>query len=116
LTAVRNLVGTWFPVFGSIPAWTVHLLAITALARYSCNVPSTRWTFHVITALTLAMAVAATLLSARLVREGGDETSPEGPGRMAFLGRLGLLIGATDVLLIVLEEVYVLGLTGHSCG
>lgn len=116
MTAVRNLVSTWFPVFGSIPAWTVHLLAITALARYSCTVPSSRWAFHVITAVTLAVAVLATALCARLVGEGGDETSPEGPGRMAFLGRLGLLIGATDVLLILLEEIYVVGLAGHSCG
>ncbi|MDQ6782739.1 MAG: hypothetical protein M3063_04720 [Actinomycetota bacterium] len=116
MTAVRNLLFTWFPVFGSIPAWTVHLLAIAALTRYSCNVPSSRWTFHVITAVTLAMAAAATAMSARMVAAGGDEASPEGPGRLAFLGRLGLLIGATDVLLIVLEEVYVLGLTGHSCG
>jgi len=116
LTAVRNLVWTWFPVFGSIPAWAVHLLAITALARYSCNAPSSRWSLHLITAVTLAMAVASTAMAARMVGAGGDETSPEGPGRLAFLGRLGLILGATDVLLIVLEEVYVLGLTGHSCG
>jgi hypothetical protein len=115
VTAVRNLLGTWFPVFGSIPAWTVHVLAITALARYSCTVPSSRWAFHVITAVTLAVAVLATAMCARLVGDG-DETSPEEPGRMAFLGRLGLLIGATDILLIVLEEIYVVGLAGHSCG
>jgi len=116
LTAVRNLAWTWFPVFGSIPAWAVHLLALSALTRYSCNVPSTRWTLHAITAVTLLMAGAATAMAGRMVRAGGDETSPEGPGRLAFLGRLGLIIGATDVLLIVLEEVYVLGLAGRSCG
>lgn len=116
MTAVRNLVWTWFPVFGSIPAWALHLLALSALTRYSCNVPSSRWTLHAITAGTLAIAVLATLMSWRLVRGGAEETSPEEPGRMAFLGRLGLIIGATDVLLIVLEEVYVLGLAGHSCG
>jgi len=116
LTAVRNLVVTWFPVFGSIPAWAAHLLALAALTRYSCNVQSTRWTLHAITVVTLAMAGLATAMSARLVHAGGDEASPEGPGRLAFLGRLGLILGGTDVLLIVLEEIYVLGLTGHSCG
>ncbi len=116
MTSVRNLVVTWFPVFGSIPAWAFHLLALTALTRYSCNVTSTRWTLHAITAATLAMAALATAMSARMVHVGGDEASPEGPGRLAFLGRLGLILGATDVLLIVLEEIYVLGLAGHSCG
>jgi len=116
VTAVRNLVGTWFPVFGSIPAWAAHLVFLAALTRYSCSVPESRWTLHAITAATLAVAVLATLLSLRLVRGGAEETSPEEPGRLAFLGRLGLLIGATDVLLIVLEEAYVLGLSGHSCG
>ena len=50
MTAVRNLVGTWFPVFGSIPAWAAHVVFIAGLARYTCTVPSTRWTLHAITA------------------------------------------------------------------
>jgi hypothetical protein len=116
LTAVRNLVLTWFPVFGSIPAWAAHVVFIAALARYTCNDPSVSWTLHAITAATLAMAALAMLMAGRMVRAGGDETSPEEAGRLAFLGRLGLLIGGTDVLLIVLEEIYVLGLRGHFCG
>jgi hypothetical protein len=116
MTAVRNLITTWFPVFGSIPAWALHVLAIAALTRYTCTVPSTRWTLHALTAGTLLMAVVATGMAWLMVRAGGDETSPEGPGRLEFLGRLGLIIGATDVLLIVLEEIYVVGLAGHSCG
>ena len=116
MTAVRNLALIWFPVFGSIPAWAAHLTFLAALTRYTCTVPSAAWTLHAITAATLAVAVLATLMAGRMVRGGGDETSPEEPGRVAFLGRLGLLIGGTDVLLIVLEEIYVLGLSGHHCG
>lgn len=121
MTAVRNLVGTWFPVFGSIPAWAAHVVFLAALARYTCTVPSTRWTLHAITAATLAVAVLATVMCLRLVRGGAEgslpeEGSPEEPGRLAFLGRLGLIIGGTDILLIVLEELYVVGFTGRSCG
>jgi hypothetical protein len=121
VSAVRNLVWTWFPVFGSIPAWAAHVVFIAALTRYSCTEPSTRWTLHAITAATLAVAVLATVMCLRMIRGDAngnvpEETSPEEPGRQAFLGRLGLIIGGTDVLLIVLEELYVVGFTGRSCG
>jgi len=117
---IRRAVGVWFAVFiGPIGAWAVHLVAATSLVRASCTHPWAETLSHVITAVTLAVALGCMALSWRLVRAGGDAASEgahDPPGRVRFLGLLGLGIGAFNVALIVLEEVYIVAFHGHSCG
>jgi hypothetical protein len=113
LVAVATL---WFPVLGPIAAWAVHILYIASFARFSCTRPSTAWTMHAVTAGTLAIAALAMLLSARWARRERYDDAGTVPSALAFLGRLGLAIGAFNVILIVLEEIYVLGLHSVRCG
>lgn len=117
---IRRGIGVWFAVFiGPIGAWAAHLVAVTSLARASCTHTWAGTLSHVVTAITLAVALACMALSWRLVRAGGEdahEDAHDPPGRVRFLGLVGLGIGAFNVALIVLEEVYIVAFHGHSCG
>ena len=74
---------------------------------------------HVTTPVTLAMtAVAMALslrLSARARRASQGAVGTEGE-RTRFLGRLGLVIGGVNFLLIALEGLYAVLLEARRCG
>ncbi len=115
-SAVRSGFTIWYALLGSIGAWTIHLLFLAAFVRYTCNDPGSQWVPHVVTAVTLAMAVVAMALCWRLGRLAGDEASDLGGGPLRFLGRLGLVVGVTNFALIALEELYVVVLSPRRCG
>lgn len=112
-SAWRAAFTVWFPLFGSIVAWAVHLVALTALVRLSCTRPGWLWAMHAITAATLAVTALALLLGWRLARPAGMEADAA-PRR--FLGVLALMFGFVNALLIVVEEVLVLALRSRRCG
>ena len=111
----------WFAVLGGIGAWMVHLTAESALARRTC-VSGQDWVLHALTVALAGVTVAAMLLAARLRdHEGwieGDasaSTATRGLRRdLHFLGTMGLLIGAINLLLIVFEGALVFWVP--SCG
>ena len=106
----------WFPLIGSIGAWAVHLVLLTALVRISCTEPRWLWAMHGATVVTLAVTAATIVLSWRLTRPA--ESSPAaiaGPPRR-FVGVLGLMFGTVNALLIVVEEILVLALRTRRCG
>jgi len=107
----------WYALLGSIAAWLIHLCFGAGFVQYTCNVPGTTWIQHVATAVCAAATVLAMVWSARLVREGGgaDEESGTTWGRTRFLGVMGLLIGAIDLLLI-LGEGSVVVFVHRACG
>jgi|GEM_PF-2373738 len=109
-SALRRGVEVWYAVFGGIGAWTVHLLALVALVRFTCNAHDYLWVMHVLTVVTAAATVLAIGLSWRLVRAGrpADESGSDPAGRLHFLGQVGLLVGAVNLALILLEGLYVL--------
>lgn len=152
-SAVRSAIVLWYAVVGGILAWTIHLVGLASLVRYTCNAPENRWWLHGLTGLTLAMAGFATWLSYGLLRDGrraqavdpssydpggaadaqvsasqeqdrtneheaaaGDERTGTPVARTVFLGQLGIAIGVVNILLIALEEVYVVVLQGVGCG
>jgi hypothetical protein len=116
-----NGVRVWFAVLGGIGAWIVHLTAESALARRTC-VSGQEWVLHVLTVGLAGVTVAAMLLAARLRDHecwiDGDArtaTSTRGShGDLRFLGTMGLLIGAINLLLIVFEGALVFWVP--SCG
>ncbi|HEX5094419.1 MAG TPA: hypothetical protein VFX21_00335 [Acidimicrobiia bacterium] len=114
-SAVRNAFEVWYALLGSIAAWTIHILVLASVVQYTCNVDGALWIMHLTTVVTLAMAGAAMVLSWRLARHGRDDETPDEAGRNRFLGVLGLLIGAANVALILLEEVYVLAFHSVRC-
>jgi hypothetical protein len=117
LSGVRDAVLVWYALLGGIGAWTIHLVLFAAFVRYSCNATGTTWVMHLATVITLAMTVVAMALCWRMLRaSGGDESSDEDGGRVQFLARLGLLIGALNFALIALEEIYLIALSSRRCG
>jgi hypothetical protein len=112
---LRGVLYLWFPIVGPIAAWTVHILYISSIARFTCTDPTATWTIHAVTAATLIVAGAATLLAWRLTRVSGPEDADDVAGRHLFLGRLGLAIGAVNILVIVLEELYAIGFHPVRC-
>ncbi len=115
-SAVRAAVTIWYALVGSIAAWTIHLVFVASFVRYTCNDPNAKWAMHAVTAVTLAMTVLAMALSWRLQRRGGDESSDRDGGPTQFLGRLGLVVGASNLALIGLEELYIVVLASRRCG
>jgi len=117
VSGVREAVLVWYALLGSIGAWTIHLVLFASFVGFSCNATGSTWVMHLATVVTLAMTVLAMLLCRRMLRRSdGDESSDEEGGRGQFLARLGLLIGALNLALIVLEEIYLIVLSSRRCG
>ena len=114
-SAIRAAVTVWYALLGGIGAWTIHLLVLVSIVRFTCNTHGYLWVMHLTTAVTLAMTAAAMLLAGRLLREGEQDEGTAGE-RTRFLGRLGLVIGAVNFLLIALEGLYVVVLGSRRCG
>ncbi|MDP9071088.1 MAG: hypothetical protein M3N68_07350 [Actinomycetota bacterium] len=109
MEVVRPLKGIklWFAVLGGIAAWTVHLLMVAALTRFTCNEEGTRWVMDVFTLVTALVTVAAMWLCVGLVRgSSDDEAAGTLPGNTQFLGVFGLMIGGINLALILLEGSY----------
>ena len=113
---IRRFVTVWYAVCGGIGAWTVHLLFEAAFVKYTCNSHGYVWVMHLVTAVTALATVAAMALSWRLLRVSRDfdESAADAGGRLQFLGYAGLLIGAINLALILLEGVNIVLL--RRCG
>ena len=102
----------WFAVVGGIGAWMTHLIAESALARRTC-VSGQDWVLHVLTASLLGVTLLAMVEASRLrqpVTAGGPAERTE----LSFLGKMGLLIGAINLVLILFEGLLVFWVP--SCG
>jgi hypothetical protein len=77
--------------------------------RWTFNVHGWDWTLHAMTALCAAATAIAMALSWRLriIANGADESAPDDAGQLRFLADLGLLLGAIDLALIIIEGAYV---------
>jgi hypothetical protein len=102
----------WAAVLIGIPAWLVHLVFEAAMVEVVCRHPSWLWTLHLATALTALVTLGGMAVCFDLLRAAGppdpegDDGSPVGLTR--FLGGLGLLVGAANLALILLEGSYVI--------
>ena len=93
--------------FGSIAAWMIHLVAEASLAARRESHPSVVWAMQALTVLLVALVVAGMRVSWSFARAGDIESSGSPAGRTTFLGLVGLVIGALDLLLIVYEGVLI---------
>jgi hypothetical protein len=92
----------------AVGAWAVHLFALTALARLDQLHPRLDWVLvaiTVVTALPCMLVIAFGLAVLRAVHAPEAEGSPM--GRTVFLAWMAVVIGAFNLLLIVLEAVFV---------
>jgi hypothetical protein len=107
-SAVRRGIEVWYAAFGGIAAWTVHFLFVVSAEHWSYLHGGYAWTLHVATALCAAATVVAMVLAARLhaMASGRDPSSNDDAGQLLFLAQLGLLVGAINLALILLEGAY----------
>ena len=110
----------WTAALIGVPAWIAHLVFEAAMTQYTTAHPGWRWTLHLATALTALVTLTGMAVCADLVRlanrsEPGlagfnraedDDASTANISR--FLGYLGLLIGVTNLALILMEGSYVI--------
>ena len=94
----------WFATFGSIVAWMIHLTAEASLVPLREAHAPVIWVMH---GLTLSLGVLVLVgmgISWTYAHIGSDsESKPTPVGRTVFLGWLGLLVGALNLLLIAYE-------------
>ncbi len=97
----------WVAVLTGIAAWAAHLLLLASLVRWSCNEDGSRWLMDVLTLVTALATVVAMWLCAGIIR-GADEDEAAGTpaGGNRFLGVFGLMTGAVNLALILLEGSY----------
>jgi hypothetical protein len=98
----------------------VHLVFISSFVRFSCNRAGVTWVPHAVTAATALVTVVAIAVCAALARSnrpanaGSDDEAASAPARTRFLGRLGVLCGAINLVLILVEGGYAGAV--HRCG
>ena len=97
----------WVAVVTGIAAWAAHLLLLSALVRWTCNDDGSRWVLDALTVATAAATLAAMWLCAGIIR-GADADEADGTpaARTRFLGVFGLMTGAINLALILLEGSY----------
>lgn len=108
-TPLRRGIQVWYAAFGGVGAWIVHLVGLVAAEHWTATHPRWGWTLDALTAVTAAATLIALWLSWRLrtAARGANEAGSDDAGQMLFLGNLGLLVGAINLALILLEGSYV---------
>ena len=105
-TTVASARAAWYAVVAPIVAWLVHLSAEASLVQHTCNSSGTQWPMHAVTAVCVAVTLSAMAVAFRMAQH------PSGPWR--FLGLLGVILGAANLVLILLEGSYILFIS--ACG
>jgi len=108
----------WTAVLIGIPAWIAHLVFEAAMVRFTEVHPGWEWTLHAVTALTAVVTLAGMAVCFDLIRRADrarraappaaeeDEASDVALSR--FIGIFGLLLGLSNLVLILAEGSYVL--------
>ncbi|TMK88535.1 MAG: hypothetical protein E6G57_06345 [Actinobacteria bacterium] len=101
---------------GSTGAWMAHLFFASSFVRYSCNAHGTGWYQHLATVIFATLAAHATWVAYGLHREGRTDAEDAGTSHGAnnFIGLVGIIVGLTNLLLIVAEGSFV-GLIHQAC-
>jgi len=94
---------------GSTAAWMAHLFFASSFVRYSCNAGGVNWGQHVATAFCALVALHATWVAVGLYREGRTDAEDAGTpaGANNFIGVVGIIVGLTNLLLILAEGSFV---------
>ncbi len=91
-----------------VGAWAVHVFTLTSLARLDQLHPDVMWVMQGATVLTAMPCVVTIAIAWKWLRESStpaDEGSPT--GRTVFLCWMAIFVGACNLLLIVLESIFV---------
>jgi hypothetical protein len=105
----------WTAVLIGIPAWIAHLVFEASMVGFTSAHPGWRWTLHLATGGAALVTLAGMAICFDLIRLA-DRSGPGDVERddassstlTRFLGEFGLLLGATNLVLILLEGSYVI--------
>ena len=105
---LRRGIEVWFAAFGGVILWTAHFMYLVVAEHWTYLHAQWRWTLDAATAITGLGTIAAMLLSWRLLRAANDADPADrnDAGQLRFLGEFGLLVGAINLMLIILEGIY----------
>jgi hypothetical protein len=105
-----------YALTGGIAAWMGHLFFASSFVRYTCNTRGTTWGQHVATAVFALITIHAGWVAYGLYREGQAATEDAGtpPGANHFVGIVGIILSAANLLLI-LGEGSMVGLIHPAC-
>jgi hypothetical protein len=108
----------WYALTAPILAWMAHLVVLSSLVGASYDRSGVTFWMHATTAVTAIATLVAIYLAWLMIRRSDDtdESDPGPRGRTRFLGEMALLIGVINLMLIVLEEVYLDVLHGVGRG
>ncbi len=103
----------WLVATAPVGFWMVHLVFSAAVATQACD-SDWRWTLYAITPVTAVPTLACMAVSwhLRRTRSGSEPGSQD--AQLSFLGTIGLVVGAFNLLLILAEGALVPVLSG--CG
>lgn len=106
---LRRGMEVWYAAFGGIGAWIVHLMFVVSAEHWSYLHHQWSWTLHAATGLCATATLAAIALAWRLrtIAVGHDPSGTDDTGQLLFLAQVGLLVGAINLALILLEGAYV---------
>jgi hypothetical protein len=104
----------WFAVSAGIAAWLIHLTLFASVVEL-VHRHGYFWIFHVGNASALVLTLVATWMCWRMVRDADAQAGTDWPAeRIRFLGQVGLLVNAINLLLIAAEGSYIFFIrTGH---
>jgi hypothetical protein len=90
---------------GSTGAWMAHLFFASSFVRYTCNAHGTGWYQHLVTLICALLAAHATWVAYGLHKEGRADAEDAGTAHGAnnFIGVVGIIVGLTNLLLILAE-------------
>jgi hypothetical protein len=108
----------WGAVVVPIAAWTVHIVALASLVNLACDHPNVEWVMHGLTVGLGLVCIGCALVARRFMRlpgaVSGSERDHEDGGEsgsthanLHFLGQLGFAIAVVNLVLIVVEGIYV---------
>jgi hypothetical protein len=105
----------WLIVSAPVAIWMVHLVASAAVVQFATTHDMWTWVLYVITPLCVVPILVCMAASRALQTAAGDD--PEGGSensQLAFIGELGVYLGAFNLLLVVAEGVMVPVLFNHG--
>jgi hypothetical protein len=93
----------WVAILAPVGLWTVHFMACVSLVRLACLDSRWTWVMHGTTVATAVPTVACIGLSWGILARGRRADAGHPATQTRFLGRLGLLVGLINLVLILLE-------------
>jgi len=115
----------WFAFLGGGIAWTTHLLSIYAIGEFGCvggwgriaywNISGVAWMILIMSACSLALAVAAAFTGYRDMRSdsGREEPANDDEGGI-YLSQFGTILSVLFSLIIIVETLPVFAYL-HGC-